>query len=118
MGAINKLKYIKEHRAAFLVTYKKLFGKIPWYSYLHDLDKIVMLCLGVPPTVASKIHGFFSMHHVEGIRGIAYQDMIVDWECARLTKEDKPLTAWETLHTYYPHMVGKLLGYFYMAKLI
>lgn len=109
---MSKIQYIRKHRAAFFETYKRLYGKIPWYSYLHDLDKIVMLCLGIPPHIVSKIHRFYSMHHVEGISGIAYRDMIVDWECARLTKEDKPLTAWQTMRTYYPHMHRKLMRYF------
>lgn len=81
------------------------------------LIKIVMLWLGVSPHIVSKIHRFFSMHHVEGISGVAYKDMIVDWECARLTKEDKPLTAWQAMRTYYPHMEEKLLRYFQKAGL-
>ena len=30
--------------------------------------------------------------------------MIIDWECARFTKKDKPLDAFETLYKYYPQL--------------
>ena len=36
--------------------------------------------------------------------------MIVDWECARYTKPDKPLNAYETLCKYYPQLKSKLIG--------
>ena len=28
-------------------------------------------------------------------------EAIIDWECARLTKPDKPLNAWETMKKYH-----------------
>jgi hypothetical protein len=30
--------------------------------------------------------------------------MVIDWECARITKPDKPLNARETMEKYYPEM--------------
>jgi len=35
--------------------------------------------------------------------------MIVDWECARFTKSDKPLNAYDTLYKYYPQLEDKIL---------
>lgn len=34
--------------------------------------------------------------------------MVIDWECARYTKPDKPLNARATLHKYYPHLESKI----------
>lgn len=113
----KKIKYILKHRKAFISTYKTLYGKVPFYSYLHDLDKIILLCLGFSPDMVSSIHRFYSMHHVEGIRGIAYKDMIVDWESAVITKPDKPMNAIDTMKTYYPFMFDKLDKYFKLANL-
>ena len=35
--------------------------------------------------------------------------MIIDWECARYTKPDKPLNAYDTLYKYYPQLEEKIL---------
>ena len=35
--------------------------------------------------------------------------MVIDWECARFTKPDKPLDAYDTLYKFYPHMDDKIL---------
>lgn len=35
--------------------------------------------------------------------------MVIDWECARFTKPDKPLNARQTLDKYYPHLKDKVL---------
>ena len=34
--------------------------------------------------------------------------MVIDWECARFTKPDKPLNARETLYKYYPELIDKI----------
>lgn len=113
----EKIKYIIQHRKAFLQTYKKLYGVIPFYSYLHDIDKIFLLLIGINPATVSKIHRFYSTHHIEGIFGIAYQDMIVDWECAVITKPDKPMNAIDTMKKYYPKMETVLTPYLKRANL-
>ena len=35
--------------------------------------------------------------------------MVVDWECARYTKPDKPLNAYETLYAFYPELESYIL---------
>lgn len=35
--------------------------------------------------------------------------MVIDWECARYTKPDKPLNARETLAKFYPELTDKVL---------
>ena len=34
--------------------------------------------------------------------------MIIDWECARYTKPDKPLNAYDTLYKIYPELEEKI----------
>ena len=36
-------------------------------------------------------------------------EIIIDWECARYTKPDKPLNAYETLLKYYPEVTDEVL---------
>lgn len=36
--------------------------------------------------------------------------MAIDWECARLTKPDKPLNARETLEKIHPELKEKMLS--------
>ena len=38
-------------------------------------------------------------------------DAIIDWECARFTKPDKPLNARDTLHKYYQQHIVQMLPY-------
>ena len=35
--------------------------------------------------------------------------MIIDWECARYTKPDKPLNAYDTLYKFYPQLENEIL---------
>lgn len=35
--------------------------------------------------------------------------MMIDWECARITKPDKPLDIYETLYKYYPELESYML---------
>ena len=38
-----------------------------------------------------------------------YVQMVIDWECARLTKPDKQMNARETLDKLYPELKDKVL---------
>jgi len=38
-----------------------------------------------------------------------YIEMILDWESARYTKDDKPLNAYDTLNRFYPHLQEVIL---------
>ena len=35
--------------------------------------------------------------------------MIIDWECARYTKPDKQLNAYDTLYKFYPNLEKEIL---------
>ena len=70
------------------------------------MDKVVMLKLGLPVKLVSFLHRLFSSHHVGSCSKIpAIFEMFLDWESARFTKPDKPLTAVQTAMKYYPKYV-------------
>lgn len=46
-----------------------------------------------------------------------YIQRIIDWECARETKPDKPLNARETMYEYYPKLENNILPLLVRYKL-
>ena len=104
-----KIKYSLEHRKAFLALEKKLLGKNTIRGYLHDVDKIILYHF-LPTEFVHTCHQWWSKHHEH--RAKTHNDfvqMAIDWECARFTKPDKPLDAYDTLYKFYPHMEDKIL---------
>lgn len=104
-----KIRYSLEHRKAFLALEKKLLGKNTIRGYLHDVDKIILYHF-LPTEFVHTCHQWWSKHHER--RAKTHDDfvqMVIDWECARITKPDKPLDAYDTLYKFYPHMDDKIL---------
>ena len=104
-----KVRYSLEHRKAFLALEKKLLGKNTIRGYLHDVDKIILYHF-LPTEFVHTCHQWWSKHHER--RAKTHDDfvqMVIDWECARFTKPDKPLDAYDTLYKFYPHMDDKIL---------
>ena len=58
-----------------------------------------------------QFHRNTARHHENNIKKTKndYIDMIIDWECARYTKPDKPLNAYDTLYKFYPHLENEIL---------
>ena len=105
----HKIRYSLEHRKAFLDVEKKLLGKNTIRGYLHDVDKIILYHF-LPTEFVHTCHQWWSKHHER--RAKTHDDfvqMVIDWECARFTKPDKPLDAYDTLYKFYPHMDDKIL---------
>jgi len=102
----KKTKAIYKHRVVFIYTARVIRGKMTISDYLHDLDKIVLLCLGFSPETVSRIHRSYAKHHEQNgiIRDIP--SAIIDWECSRFTKSSKPLDARQTWNKYYFHVLG------------
>ena len=104
---LNKISYTIRHKKAFLKVEKELRGKNTLRGYLHDIDKpFLYLALWLKIEDIQKIHRKHSPHHVENNLLKTKDDLIdsiIDWECARITKPDKPLNAYETLLKLYPH---------------
>lgn len=104
---LPKIKYSLAHRKAFRSTEKQLLGYNTMRSLFHDMDKLFYLCF-MPKEKASKLHRKYSRHHNKARTTADYIQMVIDWECARFTKPDKPLNARETLYKFYPELVSKI----------
>lgn len=106
---IDRIKYIMAHRKAFRRVEKELLGYNTFRSLFHDLDKVFLYPLFDYKTVHN-FHRKHSRHH--SIKARTHSDfvqMVIDWECARYTKPDKPLNARQTLLKYYIELGGIIL---------
>ena len=108
---IGAIKYTLEHRKAFRKIEKELLGHNTIRSVLHDLDKVILYNIW-PHKKVKEFHRKTARHHVENnIKKTKkdYIEMIIDWECARYTKPDKPLNAYDTLYKWYPELEKEIL---------
>lgn len=102
---VDNIKYNIKHRNEVIRVEKQYKGYNTFLCRIHDLDKLIMMCLFIPDRAVSKIHRIFSWHHVNNKIGwFNLDEAIFDWESARFTKPDKPLTARETCLKYYPQL--------------
>ena len=119
MVFINNIKecyqhipYTFKHYLAFRKVEKELLGHHRYWH--HDCDKLIlyMFCPWLGVRKIHRIHQKFNSHHLNwhdkyGIEhqkkayDIDFVEAIIDWECARLTKKDKPLNAYDTMFNYY-----------------
>ena len=106
---IDRIKYTWEHKKAYIKVEKLLYGKNTIGGHLHDFDKILMY-LVFSDKLTQKIHRFIAPHHKEflGMNGLLtnFKKMLIDCECARLTKPDKQMNANETVFKYYRDMLN------------
>ena len=105
---MKRIKYTWNHKKMFLKVEKHLLGYNTLRGYLHDTDKLIAYFF-LPYKLTHNIHRKISRHHKRAKNEKDYIQMIIDWECARFTKEDKPLNAYETLYAYYPQLENKIL---------
>lgn len=106
---LNSIKYTLDHRKAFRKVEKELLGHNTVRSLFHDLDKVFLKIVFDTKRV-HKIHRTYSRHHSNKAK--TYNDfiqMVIDWECARYTKPDKPLNARDTLYKFYPELESKII---------
>jgi hypothetical protein len=102
----EKIVYTLKHKKAYLQVEKKLRGKNTLRGYLHDIDKpFLYMAFWISLKDVQDIHRKHSKHHVTN--GLTKNkddliDAVIDWECARMTKPDKPLNAYDTLMKFYP----------------
>ena len=98
----QSIQYTLDHRKAFRIVERKLLGHNTLRGLTHDLDKVI-LKLFFDPEKVQKFHNAYSRHHAANVRTTEdYIQMVIDWECARYTKLDKPLNAFETAYKYHP----------------
>ena len=107
MKNIAHIYYTQAHRKMFRKVEKQLLGHNTFRSLFHDLDKVLMYPF-IDERVVNKIHRKHSRHHNKAKTTNDYIQMVIDWECARFTKPDKPLNARETLYKYYPELIDKI----------
>ena len=109
----GKILYTLRHKKAFLKVEKQLRGKNTMRRYLHDIDKpFLNIALWIKLEDIQKIHRRNNKHHVRNNLSKSKDDLIdtiIDWECARITKPDKPLNAYETLLKFYPDKKDEFL---------
>ena len=107
---LKAIKYTKEHRVAFKKVEKELLGKNTLRAYIHDLDKVILYNF-LPFQKVKNFHRKTARHHDNKIKKTKndYVEMIIDWECARFTKPDKQLNAYDTLYKFYPHLEKDIL---------
>ncbi len=100
----QRIKYTCEHKKAFLQVEKELCGKNSINGYFHDLDKLIMYVAGLPQKLTNKLHLYTSQHHIRNGKVKNPIMAVIDWECAHLTKPDKPLRAREFYEKFCPKM--------------
>ena len=99
------IKYTIKHNKAINMLAEKMGidASILKRIRYHDMDKALNYLIKSAIT-AHKEHVTNASHHLESHveRQISdYIEMVLDWESARYTKEDKPLNAFQTLNKYY-----------------
>lgn len=113
IGSWKHIPYTWKHYLAFMKLQKKLLGH---YKYkTHDWDKLIMyaLCPWLGTKRINKIHRKNNRHHPNNKHGVLeHVEALIDWECARFTKPDKPLNAWQTMEEFYPELKEELIPYF------
>lgn len=98
---IQKNEYLLEEEKETLLIRAKV----------HDMDKLT-LYLFRDKEEASKYHRIHSSHHITINKEHDKYDLlesIFDYECAALTKPDKPLNAYDTVLKRYPELKEEYL---------
>ncbi len=117
MENLNYIEYTLKHRVALKCCIEKYCNTIDKKELLerakiHDMDKVIMY-LYMTKKEANLIHRSGVRHHfnsnIKDYNRLDYLEMIFDWECARYTKEDKPLNAYDTLYKFYPEHEKEIL---------
>ena len=108
---LERLVYTLRHKVAIVSLERRLLGKTSIRILLHDMDKVVMLLIGLKFDWVKKLHRKIAAHHQVSPTSshAVVQEAVLDWECARFTKPDKPLNARETCKARYPHLQPVIL---------
>ena len=114
MDRLQKSLYTLKHKIAFLKVEKQLRGKNTLGGYLHDIEKplLYLFCFWMSIPEIHQFHQKYNRHHVQNKLKKSQNDLldtIIDWECARMTKPDKPLNAYDTLIKYSPEYITTYL---------
>lgn len=112
--SVEHIIYTLKHKKALIMTYIELTGLLPSYDsrlYWHDTEKLFMYMYLNDCRTASTLHINSSIHHFGNWETEEDKiEAVLDYECARFTKPDKPLNAYETILKYRPD-AEEILGY-------
>lgn len=117
IDSYRHIPYTLKHYVKMLQLQKQYIGHVK-YPF-HDLDKVLMYFflpfLGIK--IIKKMHKTINRHHITEYKDsdeCNYDEAIIDWESARYTKKDKPLTALEITQLkwrnskHYPFLLSSL----------
>lgn len=104
-----KIAYTIKHRKAFRRVEKELLGYNTLRGILHDLDKVFLYMIFDYKSVHNWHRNHSRHHSVKAKTHSDFVQMVVDWECARYTKPDKPLNARDTFDKFYPELKDEVL---------
>lgn len=106
--SLDHIKYTLAHKLAIMALSYEYLGHVSKRLLLHDTEKLVFYTM-MDPRKAHDLHRFYSIHHHEvfatpstSVCTDSYKEAVLDYECARYTKPDKPLNAYATIQKYYP----------------
>lgn len=108
------IPYTAKHYLAFMKVQKQLIGKYKYWH--HDWDKLFLFIFFpfLGDRIINQWHQKHNRHHptftvgkdwskqIKSPKKVEWTEAIIDWECARFTKPDKPLNARETMEKFYP----------------
>ncbi len=110
---IPSIAYTLLHKEAFLKREKSLTGQNSLRGLLHDLDKPFLYCIPfLKDHHIQRIHARLQPHHLDSFQKKKVPHLIetyIDWECAPLTKPDKPLNAYATLLHFHANALALML---------
>lgn len=95
----SNFKYIKYSFTHIIALNKLAFQLKVWKPrfLLHDVDKLILYTF-LSTDKVSKIHRAKSIHHIQNGTIKDPLQAVLDWESARFTKKDKPLSARDFYH--------------------
>lgn len=111
---LTKIPYTFKHKIIMIKLERQFTNKNTIRILLHDLDKLFM-CIFMAylnPKIIAEIHRKIAKHHQyeenEIINKSVLQEIVLDWESARYSKSDKPMSAREFCTTYKWYMLNDI----------
>ena len=105
---LPSFSYTSEHKLAFLEREHYLLGTYSFGGMMHDVDKLFMYFTPfLKENEIQQIHRKHQSHHInEKQKRVKHlMEMYIDWDCAAITKPDKPLDAYATLLHFYQEQI-------------
>ena len=114
----SHLPYTWKHKMAIVKLEKRLTGKNSIRIILHDCDKLFtytflpFLTLHQNKELHRKLNAHHHFKDIAKLSEATRKEIVLDWESAHYTKEDKPETAKQYCSRVHPDMFPYLSKYF------